>query len=124
MLFAVSIPMARIIGPERLGYFNYVMWLTGISGLVGGLGIPGTTGKFMAEYLGKGELGIARAIFQHSLRLQIASATLITSAALTILLVFGDPAHWLVSSIQILSILPLMIGQIATNANLANERMR
>jgi O-antigen/teichoic acid export membrane protein len=124
MVFAVSIPMARIIGPERLGYFNYVMWLTGISGLVGSLGVPGTTGKFMAEYLGKGEPGTARAIFRHSLRIQIASATLITTAALVVLVAFGDPAHRFVSTIQILSVLPMMVTQIPTNANLANERMR
>ena len=67
---AASIVLARVIGPKDLGYFNYVMWLGNVSGVIGSLGIPMATRKYMAEYLGKGQPGIARAIFFRALRMQ------------------------------------------------------
>src|SRR5580658_8286413 len=60
---ATTIVIARLIGPQRLGYFNYIYWLSNTAGGLASLGIPATTGKFMAEYLGGGQKGIARAIF-------------------------------------------------------------
>ena len=124
LLFATSIPMARVLGPERLGYFQFIMLLTAVSSAVGSLGVPGAAGKFMAEYLGRDETGVVRAIFMSALRVQLICATVITSAALAILFTFGDPAQRIPSSLQILSVLPMMVGQIATQANLASENMR
>ena len=48
--FAASIAMARVIGPTRLGYFNYVMWLINMSALVGNMGVPATTRKYIREH--------------------------------------------------------------------------
>jgi O-antigen/teichoic acid export membrane protein len=116
--------MARVLGPERLGYFQFIMLLTTVSSTLGSFGVPGAAGKFMAEYLGRGEPGVVRGIFMSALRVQTICAGVITGGALAVLLVFGDSAHRLASSLQILSLLPTMIGQIATQANLANESMR
>ena len=33
--FATSIVIARAIGPQKLGYFNYIMWLANISAAIG-----------------------------------------------------------------------------------------
>src|SRR4029079_17499723 len=65
-----SIAMARVMGPHKLGYFNYIAWLVNSTALVGSLGIPTTTSKFMAECLGRGENGTARAIFSFTMKLQ------------------------------------------------------
>ncbi len=124
MAFAVSIPMARVLGPEKLGYFNLIMWLTAMSGGIAGLGIPQTAGKFMAEFIGGGDYGMARAVYRRSLMMQTTMATAITLAALAILFVFGDPRYRLVSTIQILCTVPAMLNQIPTQANVANESMR
>src|ERR1017187_8222199 len=47
---ATTIVVARLIGPQRLGYFNYIYWLSNTTGGLASLGIPATTGKYMAEY--------------------------------------------------------------------------
>src|SRR5271157_2276056 len=78
MVFATSIPMARVLGPERLGYFQYVAWLTNVGTLLA-IGIPSVTTKYMAEYLNRGEAGISRAIFERTLSLQISAALVITT---------------------------------------------
>ena len=124
MAFGISIPMARILGPERLGYFNYIMWLTAMSGSLACLGIPATTGKYMAEFLGSGNPGLARSIYRRSLWAQGFMALAVTLIALALLYRFGDPKHHLVSTLQILATIPAMLVQIPTQANVANESMR
>ena len=116
--------MARIIGPQKLGYFNYVMWLANMSGIVGSVGVPMTTRKYMAEYLGRGEPGVARAVFFATMQLQVLIASAITAIALAIVFVFGDPHHRLVSAFQVASILPAMLVFVPSQANVAREDMR
>jgi hypothetical protein len=49
------------------------------------------TAKYIAEHLGRGDLGVVRAIFFKSLRLQIVLSAVTTSAGLLILFIWGDP---------------------------------
>jgi O-antigen/teichoic acid export membrane protein len=123
MVFATSIPMARVLGPERLGYFNFVALIANISTLLA-IGIPGITHKFMAEYLGSGQQGRARTVFYETLWLQVLAAALITAVAETIAMRSVDPAHRVVSMVQILSTLPAMLTAVPSQANNAFEDMR
>jgi O-antigen/teichoic acid export membrane protein len=124
MVFATAIPMARIIGPTNLGYFNYVQWLINIAGTIGSLGIPAGTRKYMAEYLGKGEPGVARAVFLYTIRLQVLLSATMVLGTLAVLFLVGDPAYRLVSAFQIVSIVPAMIGMIPAMANSAAENLK
>ena len=119
-----TIVMARVIGPQKLGYFNYIQWLANMSGAIGSLGIPMTTRKYMAEYLGAGEGGIARAVFFTTLRLQTMIGLFITVVSLVVVGLFGDPAHRLVSAIQVASILPAMAVYVPAQANTARENLK
>jgi O-antigen/teichoic acid export membrane protein len=122
--FITSIAIARVIGPERLAYFNYVMWLTNMTGLIGSLGIPVTTRKYMAEYLGANQPGLARAVFSATFRLQCGMATVLTGMAMAVVVLWGDPAHRTVSLIQIAGMLPAMLVYVPSQANNAREDMR
>lgn len=121
--FATSIPMARVIGPERMGYFNYIQWLTNLSGMVGLLGIPGATRKYMAEYLGAGQPEIARSVFHATMKLQTIIATAVVTAGLPAVL-WGAPAgyKW-IAFFLVLSLWPSMMASIPSQANFAGERM-
>ena len=119
-----SIAMARVIGPEKLGYFNYVMWLANTTGLVGSLGVPTTTSKYMAEYLGRGEAATTRAIFNFTMKLQAVMAACVTGGALIVLYVFGDPVNRTVSAFQVASVLPAMLTLVPAQANAARENLK
>ena len=123
MVFATSIPMARVLGPERLGYYQYVAWLTNV-GMLLAIGIPSVTTKYMAQYLAAGEMGVARTIFERTLFLQILAAVAVTGAGELIICISGDPQYRTVSMIQILSMLPAMVVAIPSQANNAAEDMR
>ena len=122
--FATSIPLARVIGPERLGYFSYVFWLTNLSGTLGSLGMAGATQKYMAEHLNRGNGGTARAIFFATLRLQGAVTIAVTAGGLGLVFLASDPAHRSISFWLVLSLLPAMMVTIPAQANAAAENMR
>ncbi|MGC2332868.1 MAG: hypothetical protein WA581_15555 [Candidatus Acidiferrales bacterium] len=61
-----SIFIARKIGPTRIDYFLYVIWILGIVGNLGMLGIPAATRKYMSEYFGRGRMGIAKTVVQRT----------------------------------------------------------
>src|SRR5580658_5374500 len=80
LTFFTSIVIARAFGPDKLGYFLYLWWIAGIAGALGGLGIPAATRKYMSEYFGRDQMGVAKTVFYRTLRLQTLMAAAITFA--------------------------------------------
>jgi O-antigen/teichoic acid export membrane protein len=117
----ITIAMARVIGPTRLGYFNFLYWTTNISGVIGSLGIPRATWKYMAEYRGEGRMDLVRSVYAMSLKMQIAISGLIALAGIALVLVLGDPAYRTVAILLVVSIVPQMITFIPSKANEARE---
>jgi O-antigen/teichoic acid export membrane protein len=119
-----SIAIARAFGPEKLGYFLYLWWIAGIAGALGSLGIPAATRKYMSEYFGRGQLGIAKTVFYRTLRLQTLMAAVITFAGLLGIWFFGDQQYRVIGLFMIGSIFPFMVNSIAAGANTALEDLR
>src|ERR1700756_3320831 len=70
-----SIAIARTLGPSKMGYIIFVAFISSVATSLGGLGIPATTQKYMAEFLGMGDRGTARHIYFRTLWLQALLAT-------------------------------------------------
>jgi len=120
---ATTILIARLIGPARLGYFNYIYWLSNTAGGLASLGIPATTGKYMAEYLTGGERGVARTIFFFTLRAQSAIALLMTTIGLILVFAFVDPAYRRAAIFLIVAMLIQMLAFIPSMANMGAEKV-
>lgn len=124
-----SILIARVLGfdklgKDRLGDYQYIVWLTTISFTMGSFGLPATTRKYMAEYLNNGKPEIARATYLTTLRTQ--SLLSVAAAAVGFLAIawLGSP-HFLVPSILlVLAIVPRLIATIPSQANNAGEAVR
>ena len=119
-----SIIVARVIGPQRLDHYNYIVWLTNVTTTLGSFGLPLTTAKYMAECLNRGERGIARSIYRMGLKLQLLLAGAIVAVGLVLVLLAGDPSHRAVSVLLVVAMLPRMMTLIPSQANLAAELMR
>jgi len=119
-----SVVIARSIGPEKLGYFLYLWWIAGVAGKVGTLGIPAATRKYVSEYFGRGQMGIAKAVFYRTLRLQACVAAAITLASLVLTWFFGDRQYRPMALLMIGSIFPFMVNSIVAGANTALEDLR
>lgn len=118
-----SIAIARTLGPSKNGYIVYVSFIAGVVSNLGGFGIPGTTCKYMAEFLGKGDRGTARFIYFRTLLLQSSLATLATGGLLFWVLRDAVGDYKLASVLIVLSIWPAMINSISAQANLASENL-
>jgi O-antigen/teichoic acid export membrane protein len=116
-----SIAIARTLGPSKMGYIIYVIWISGVVSGLGGIGIPETTRKYMAEFLGAGDRGTARFIYIRTLLLQASLATVATGGLLLWILRDAQQDYKLASALVVLSIWPAMVNFISAQANVATE---
>ena len=119
-----SIVIARVFGPEKLGYFLFLWWIAWVASSLGGLGIPAATRKYMSEYFGRNEMGIAKTVLYRTLRLQTLMAAVITFAGLLAIWFFADRHYRVIGLWMIGSIFPFMVNSIAAGANTALEDLR
>jgi O-antigen/teichoic acid export membrane protein len=118
-----SIAIARTLGPTKMGYLVYVTWIANTVSNLGSLGIPSTTRKYMAEFLGMGDRGTARYIYLQTLMLQAILATLATSGLVFWVLRDASPEYRLASVLVVLSIWPAMVNAPSAQANVAAEEL-
>jgi O-antigen/teichoic acid export membrane protein len=118
-----SVAIARFLGPTKMACIIYVAFLASVVSTLGALGIPATTQKYMAEYLGMGDRGTARHIFFRTLLLQIGLATLATIGIVYWVLGDANAGEKLASVLVALSIWPQMINSVPAQANVAMEEM-
>jgi O-antigen/teichoic acid export membrane protein len=120
---ATSIAVARHFGPHALGYYSYMVWLTNATGVAGTLGLPLATRKYMAEFLGAGHRGLARSVFESTLRVQMIVSGVLSAAGLVLVFTISDRSYVWVSACLVLSILPRTLACIPSQANVAAEDM-
>src|SRR5262249_30205904 len=120
----VAILVARIIGPARLGPYNYVMLLTNVTTSIGSSGLAITARKFMAEYLNRQEVGVAASIYEHTLKVQSLIAAGATVAGMAAVVFLGTPGQRTVSAFVVLSMIPRIVGAVPSQANSAAELMK
>jgi O-antigen/teichoic acid export membrane protein len=123
LTMVTSIAIARFLGPSKMAYIIYVAWLSGVVTSLGSLGIPSTTQKYMAEFLGMGDRGTARHIYVRTIWLQIGLAVLATGGLIVWVLGDAPPGYRLAAVLVVLSILPAMINSVPAQANVAAEEL-
>jgi O-antigen/teichoic acid export membrane protein len=119
--FFTPILIARYLGPEKNGHLVFISYLASVIGSLGSMGIPATTRKYMAEFIGLGDRGTAKFIYHRTLLLQTGLATLSTAGLLFWVLRDALDAYKLASVLIVLSIWPSMINSISAQANAATE---
>jgi O-antigen/teichoic acid export membrane protein len=118
-----SIAIARALGPSKMGYIIYVMWIASVVGSLGGLGIPATTSKYMAEFIGRGDRGTARYIYFRTLLFQCSLATLATIGILIWVLRDASADYRVAAFLVVVSIWPSMVNSVSAQANVATEEL-
>ena len=116
-----SFLIARMLGPTRMGYIVYVLMVVNIAAMLGGVGIPATTRKYMAEFIGQGERGAARHIYMQTLGIQTALATAVTALCILWFWHYAEPGYRMVAILLVLSVWPSMVNSISAFANVATE---
>ncbi len=123
MTMFTSVAIARTLGPAKMGYVIYVLWIASVASSLGGVGIPATMRKYMAEFLGMGDRGTARFVYGRTLLLQMVLASVVTAGVLLWLLHNAHAEYRSVSVLIALSIWPAMVNSISAQANIAAEQL-
>jgi O-antigen/teichoic acid export membrane protein len=123
VMLITSVPVGRIMGPAVLGHYIYLLFLTATTQRLANLGIPATCGKYMAEFLGRQEYGVAHEVFRVTFRYQATISGIVTAVGLC-LVPFADPGYKLITVLIVLSMWPAMIGYVPASANVAAESLR
>jgi O-antigen/teichoic acid export membrane protein len=124
VMLLASVPVARMMGPEILGRYIYLVFVTNIAQRLANVGIPATAGKYMAEFLGRGDPGTAREIFRVTLKNQALVATAVTGVGCILTHFLSAPDYHLVSLLIVSSMWPAMVNNIPAQANVAREDLR
>jgi len=113
--------VARVMGPIKLGYYAYVMWIIQVANVVGVFGVPAATRKYVAEFLGKGDVATTKALVRTTFRLQLVSSSVLVTMGIAIALTILPPEHRGYTVLALLSLLPAMLLAIPGNVNSAIE---
>ena len=115
----LSIAVARAIGPEGLGHFVYLVFLTNIANKFADLGTATAARKYMAEHLARGQMGLARSVFFTTLKLQTVFAIIVLVVGVLLAAMFGDPTFRLVGCILVAAIAPAILTSVPSQTNMA-----
>lgn len=124
VMLIASVPVARVLGPEVLGHYIFLVFVTSVAQRLANVGIPATACKYMAEYLGRGDRPTAHEIYRVTLRHQARVATLVTAAGCLLVPLFAEPGYRGVALWMVLSMWPGMVNNIPAQANVACENLR
>jgi len=124
--FLTSVAVARVLaadaaGKDRLGSYQYIVYLTTITLVVGSFGLPTTTRKYMAEYLNNGKPEVARATYLLTLKIQSYISLLAAAIGFGVVSWLGDPHYSTASVLLVVAIVPRLINSVPSQANNAAE---
>jgi O-antigen/teichoic acid export membrane protein len=119
--FACSIAVARMMGPEELGYYNVVTWMSTMAGWIASFGIPAATRTYAAEAMGRGDHARARAIVAVTFRIELYLGLAAVAVGLVVVFIAVPANHRVFAIISVASILPLLLFPIPSAAIAATE---
>lgn len=107
--FAVSIIIARSLGPHDYGQYAYLVWLSGLLIVIGnhGLGVSGI--RFISECTGRGETEEAKNVHRWLRKQQFFSVVGVL-ALFAISTLFFKPAGWMGSTSMLLLIIGVTVS--------------
>jgi O-antigen/teichoic acid export membrane protein len=120
VMIATAGIVARKLGPHTMGYYGFAMWIV-LSSSQLGLGVVATIKKFAAEYMGRGDIAMVKAITRAGFWAQGTSAFVFAIIACGY--VFGriPEGHRLYNMLALLTVIPLMLQGVPTVVNMASE---
>lgn len=124
MAFATAGIVARHLGPAKMGSYAFLLWLATTTSVFASHGVGATVGKFVGEYLGKGDIAIGKAIVRLAFRVQFFSSLLLVALSLLYVWLGIPQGERLYSALVLLSLFPGMMQVIPSLANWAAEDFR
>ncbi len=108
----LSILVARSIGPDVLGVYNFANWVLGAGMAVATSGVTFGMQQFAAERIGQGDLDGATAVLARGLRWQLVLIAVLVTLGVALTLVFSPPQFRMALVIAVASIAPAILVSV------------
>ncbi|MCG5053256.1 MAG: lipopolysaccharide biosynthesis protein [Myxococcales bacterium] len=118
-----SVAVARLLGPEKYGHLQYVLWVAAMAKIVGEMGVPLAARKFASEARGRGDMERVASIIRATHRFQVAMAVLIPAAGLGLVFSVVAPEHRLYAALASLSLAPAFLMGVPTSLLWSTENL-
>jgi O-antigen/teichoic acid export membrane protein len=122
--FYASIFVARRMGPDFMGRYNYILYFAMVLRMVTEVAIPATVRKFAAEYSGRGDYTLVKTLIDRALRLQVKVLVLGVTVGLVIVQTTFSADLRMVATVVVFSVIPSLLISIPTGALWATENLR
>ncbi len=122
--FYCSILVARKLGPDLMGQYNYVLWFATVLKMVSDVAIPATFRKFSAEFMGRGDYGVLKTMVRRTLRLQVKLAIAGVTIGLTIVHFRFAPEQQHLADLAVLTIVPALLLSVPAGVLYGTENLR
>ena len=119
--FYCSVAVARGLGPDRMGEYNYVLWFASVLRMVTEFAIPSTFRKFAAELLGRGDFPALKTLVRFAFKIQMRMAIVGVAASLAIVLFSMGPERRLIATLAVLTVVPALLMSIPSGVLQATE---
>ena len=122
--FYCSILVARGLGPDFMGQYNYILYFATVLKMVSDLALSVTVRKFAAEFIGQEDFGSVRTLVRRAMRLQAALASVGVMVGLTMVGVTFAPEQRVVGALAVVSIVPTLLLSMPSGALWAAGSLR
>ena len=119
--FYCSVAVARGLGPDRMGDYNYVLWFASVLRMVTEFAIPATFRKFAAELLGRGDYPALKTLVRFVFKVQMRLAIVGVAASLAIVAFSMSPDRRLIATLAVLTVVPALLISIPSGVLQATE---
>ena len=119
-----SVLVARRLGPDFMGNYNYILWFATVLRMVTEVAIPATVRKFASEFMGRGDYVTLKSMLRRALRLQAKLAIVGVSVGLVLVSFIFTHEQRAFATLAVLSVLPGLFLAIPTGALWATENLR
>jgi O-antigen/teichoic acid export membrane protein len=113
--------VARSLGPAKMGQYAFAIWLANTMGSFALHGVGAVLNKYLAEYFGKGELAIAKAMVRLGFRIQLTFLLLVGCLSFVYVWWRIPEGQRLFTSLVLATTLPGLLSIPPTMANIAAE---
>jgi O-antigen/teichoic acid export membrane protein len=121
MAIATAGIVARSLGPAKMGQYAFALWLANTMGVFVNHGVGALLMKYLAEYFGKGDLAVAKAMVRLGFRVQITFLVLLGSVSAIYVMWRVPEGQRLFTSLVLATMLPGLLSIVPTMTNVAAE---
>jgi O-antigen/teichoic acid export membrane protein len=116
--------VARKLGPDLMGRYNYVLWFATVLKMISDVAIPATFRKFSAEFMGRGDYSVLKTMVRVTLRLQVKLAIAGATIGLLIVHYRFAPDQQQLASLAVLTIVPALLLSVPAGVLYGTENLR